>query len=50
MMEICPEKPGLLELLSAWGRGERSAMAWLAVGGICLLIVVNMLAIQVALA
>lgn len=46
VMEICPEKPGFFELLRAWARGERSAMAWLAVSGLAVIIFLNVLAIE----
>jgi len=48
MMDVCPEKLGFFELWGAWARAERSAMAWLAFGGLCLFIFLNMVAIQAA--
>jgi len=47
LMEICPEKPGFLELLAAWGAGERNAMTWLAFGGLLVFVFLIALAILV---
>jgi hypothetical protein len=44
-----PGEAWILELLAAWVRGARSAMAWLAFGGLCLFIFLNMVAIEAAI-
>jgi hypothetical protein len=45
-----PREAQLFKLLGGWALGERNPMAGLAVGGLCLFVLLNMVAIQVALA
>lgn len=48
LMEMCPAKPTFFDLLSAWMRGEHKPMAWLAVGGLCVFVVLMAMVIPAA--